>query len=73
MKVVLIGATGFVGSAILNELIQRGHQVTAIARDPETVKQHSNVAAKNVNVLKAEEVAEVVKGHHAVISAYNPG
>ncbi|MBO0320605.1 NAD(P)H-binding protein, partial [Escherichia coli] len=33
-NVVLIGATGFVGSAILNELLLRGHQVTAIARDP---------------------------------------
>ena len=32
-NVLLIGATGFVGSAILNELISRGHKVTAIVRD----------------------------------------
>ena len=30
-NVVLIGATGFVGSAILNELLSRGHKVTAVA------------------------------------------
>jgi putative NADH-flavin reductase len=33
MKVALIGATGFVGSQVLKELVSRGHQVTAIARD----------------------------------------
>ncbi|MBR0304054.1 MAG: NAD(P)H-binding protein, partial [Bacteroidales bacterium] len=35
-NVVLIGATGFVGSAILNELIERGHKVTAIVRNLES-------------------------------------
>lgn len=33
-NVVLIGASGFVGTAILNELLNRGHKVTAIVRDP---------------------------------------
>ena len=32
-NVVLIGASGFVGTAILNELLNRGHKVTAIVRD----------------------------------------
>ncbi len=34
MKIALIGATGFVGSNILNELANRNHEVTAIARNP---------------------------------------
>lgn len=34
-NVVLIGATGFVGSSILKELVARGHKVTAIVRNPE--------------------------------------
>ena len=34
MKVALIGATGFVGSAVLKELLQRGHEVVALVRDP---------------------------------------
>lgn len=37
-KVVLIGASGFVGNAILNELLERGHEVTAVVRHPEKVK-----------------------------------
>ena len=34
MQVALIGATGFVGAAVLKELLQRGHQVVALVRDP---------------------------------------
>lgn len=72
-KVVLIGASGFVGSAILNEAVSRGYEVIAIVRNPEKVK-----AAENVKVVKAdagdvEEIAKLAKGADAIISAYNPG
>lgn len=33
-KIVIIGATGYVGSAILKEALGRGHQVKAIVRNP---------------------------------------
>ena len=33
MKVALLGATGFVGSALLNEALSRGHTVTAIGQE----------------------------------------
>lgn len=73
MKVALIGASGFVGSAILNELLERGHQVTAIVRNPEKIKQTENVSVIRANVLNQSEVEDAVKGHEAVISAYNAG
>ena len=38
MKVALLGATGFVGSALLEEALDRGHVVTAIVRHPENLK-----------------------------------
>jgi len=73
MKVALIGASGFVGTAILNELVQRDHQVTAIVRHPEKVKQAKEITVIKANVLNENEVAEAVKGHDVVISAYNAG
>jgi len=74
MKVALIGASGFVGSHILHELLDRGHQVTAIVRHPEKVSiQHSNLVVKKGDVYNEKELAELVKGQEAVISAFNPG
>ncbi len=40
MNVALIGASGFIGSRLLTELTRRGHQVTAIARNPEKISAH---------------------------------
>jgi uncharacterized protein len=74
MKVALIGATGFVGKAILRELLDRGHSVTAISRNTgkQTI-QDPHLTIKAGNVLESDEVTDLVKGHDAVISAYNPG
>jgi len=47
MEVVLIGASGFVGTVVLNELLNRGHKVTAIARNPEKIsRQDENLTVK---------------------------
>ena len=73
MKVALIGASGFVGNAILKELLQRGHQVTAIVRNAEKITLAENLTAISANVLNITEVQNAVAGHDAVISAYNAG
>jgi putative NADH-flavin reductase len=73
MKVALIGASGFVGTAILDELINRGHQVTALVRNPEKVKQAENVTAVKTNALNEDEVSQAVKEHDVVVNAFNPG
>lgn len=39
MRVLILGGTGLIGSAILQELILRGHEVTAIARDPAVARR----------------------------------
>jgi hypothetical protein len=73
MKVALVGATGYVGSHILSEALNRGHQVTAIVRSPEKLLQHSQLSVAKRDVSDEDAVAEVVAGHDAVISAFNPG
>ena len=45
MKIALIGATGFVGSALLKEPLSRGHQVTAIVRNPDKIEKTPHVTA----------------------------
>ena len=73
MKVALIGASGFVGSAILNELLQRGHQVTAIVRNAEKIPVIENVNVVSLNVFDENQTAKAIEGHDAVISSYNAG
>ena len=73
MKIALIGASGFVGSAILKELLQRGHNVTAIARNTVKVIPAKNATVVSANVLNEAELSEALAGHDAVISAYNAG
>lgn len=70
MKVALIGATGFIGSAVLREALDREHQVTAIVRHPEKLPEHANLVSQKGDVMK-EETAALVAGHEAVISAYS--
>jgi len=69
MKVALIGATGRAGSPILKELVRRGHEVTAIVRNPETIQAQANVTPKKGDVFDKEGLVALLKGHDAVISA----
>ena len=72
-NVVLIGATGFVGSAILNELLSRGHKVTAVVRNAAKLPKNDNLTAVEEDVAHVDDIAAIAKGKDAVISAYNPG
>lgn len=73
-KVVLIGATGFVGSEILKELLSRNYNVTAVARSVDKIATKDN----NLNVVAADvtntgAMSSIIQGNDAVISAFNAG
>ena len=72
-NVVLIGATGFVGSAVLNELLSRGHKVTAVVRHAAKLPENDNLTAVEEDVANVDAIANIAKEKDAVISAYNPG
>lgn len=73
-SIVLIGASGFVGSAILNEALNRGYSVKAVVRNPENVKvSNEKLELVKADVTDVEAFSKVVKGCDAVISAYSPG
>jgi uncharacterized protein len=73
MRIALLGATGFVGTAILNEALDRGHFVTAIVRHPETLAPRERLVAKVGDVYDSAGLALMLAGQDAVISAFNPG
>lgn len=73
-KTALIGASGFVGDAILKELLSRGYEVEALVRNPENVKvQTPRLTVRKVDVADTKALAADLKGYDTVISAYNPG
>ena len=72
-NVLLIGATGFVGSAVMNELVERGHKVTAVVRNVEKIAKNDLVTAVKEDVANVEAIAKLAEGKDAIISAYNPG
>lgn len=73
MKILLIGATGFVGTQVLNELLQREHQVTALVRSSGKLTASGNLNVIVADAYDADSVAAAAEGHDAVISAFNPG
>lgn len=73
MKIALIGATGFVGAPLLEELLQRGHQVTVLARHPAKLAAREGLRVVQADAQNAAQVRQAVAGHDAVLSAYNPG
>ncbi|MBV6878635.1 NAD(P)H-binding protein [Epilithonimonas ginsengisoli] len=72
-KVAVIGATGFVGKQVVNELSNRGYAVNAIARDSSKVEAKDNVSAISADVNNVEELAKVLEGNDAVINTFNAG
>lgn len=70
MKVVVLAATGQAGRTILSELISRGHQVTAVARNPD--KLPKSIHCVRDDLSSADRIAEIIAGADAVVSAFGP-
>ena len=73
MKIAIIGATGFVGSGILSEALERGHDVTAIERNPGKLAARPKLTPVKGDATDPDELAALIAGHDLVISAFNPG
>jgi len=67
----LYGASGMIGSRILQELLRRGHAVTAVVRDPQKITAAGATVIEG-DVNDPASVAATAKGADAAISAYAP-
>ncbi len=72
MKIALIGASGFVGSRLLIEALNRGHYVTAMVRNTRTLPTHEHLSAAAVDLNDVAALAEALRGHDAIVYAYKP-
>ena len=73
MKIALIGATGMVGAALTDELLNLGHQVTGIARNPARFKVLPGFTPAVADVMNVDALAAAIGNHDVVISAHSPG
>lgn len=69
MKVAVIGASGKGGSEIVKELVSRGHDVVAIARNADKLPNGPGITSKQGDASNADEIAGLIDGVDAVISA----
>ncbi|MEU7044137.1 NAD(P)H-binding protein [Streptomyces varsoviensis] len=73
-KIALFGANGTIGSRVLREALDRGHQVTAVVRDPAKITEtHERLTVATGDVLDPASVAAVAAGQDVVISAVGGG
>jgi putative NADH-flavin reductase len=69
-RVLIVGATGGTGRQLVAQALERGHSVTAFARDPSTLHvQHPQLTIVQGDVLDYGSVETAVRGHDAVLSA----
>ena len=75
MKIALIGATGFIGSALLSEALARGHHVTAMVGHPEKLVVAKNLTATTLDVQNLADVKAKMNpgagGFDVVLSAFS--
>lgn len=71
MNIALIGASGFIGSALLNEALQRGHQVSALVTNPAKLAARAGLSVEAVDVNDTAALAAQLRGKQAAISAFS--
>ena len=71
MNIALIGASGFVGSAILKEALARQHKVTALVSNPAKLAAAEGLTVKAVDVQDFAGLTAQLKGFDAVITAFS--
>lgn len=71
MNIALIGASGFIGSAIRKEALSRNHKVTALVSDPSKLQPEANLDIQRTDALDTERLSQQLRGHDVVISAFS--
>lgn len=69
MKIAIFGSTGKTGLLTVFQALDKGHNVTAFARNPSMVKiTHKNISVIQGDILDYSKVKEAVNGQDVIIS-----
>lgn len=69
MKIAIIGATGNVGSRLVDEALSRGHHVTAVARNASRLPPDEKLTFSGADATDPEQLSRALVGHDVVISS----
>lgn len=69
MKILLTGGTGFIGSAVLDQLVEAGHGVTAVVRSQKSSLRVQDAGATGIigDLFDPDWLAAELRGHDAAI------
>ncbi|MDH3351659.1 MAG: NAD(P)H-binding protein, partial [Gammaproteobacteria bacterium] len=74
MKILIFGATGTVGRELVTQALEKGHEVTAFARNPSKLEiEHPSLEIIEGDVMESALVDRAVPGHDAVLVALGAG
>jgi putative NADH-flavin reductase len=71
LHLALIGASGFIGSALRNEALSRGHRVTALVTQPSKLAAQSGLVVQKADVTDSDALARQLQGFDAVLTAFS--
>lgn len=71
MNIAIIGASGFIGSAILTEALSRQHKVTAFVAHPEKLAATNELQVFATDVQDLQTLSKQLTGFDAIISAFS--
>ena len=72
MNIAIIGATGTIGSLVTRLLLDRGHTVTAIARNPDRIEAHPKLVSRPTDIFDFKQLRAALHGHDALVVAFAP-
>ena len=71
MELVILGASGFIGSAITAEALSRGHTVTAVVNRPERIAAKAGLTVVGLDINDTAALTRLLSGKAIVISAFS--
>jgi putative NADH-flavin reductase len=72
LNILLVGASGMIGSRILNEAAARGHHVTAAARHPEKIAKGANITPVKLDATDSAALTALAKNADVIVMATSP-